>query len=112
MSWPQVAMSRPLPSLPSLQILLKSMKIKQSPLKALRIHVLASIANVQASPHPAYFSKPVGTVPNAMYDGNQYAKKEIGGRGGADKYNTLFNTLLHKVSHFIYIRYSIYISNI
>ena len=74
------------PTLPSLQVLLKSMQIKQHQLKWTRIHVLASIGNVQASPHPPYFSQPLGTVPNAMYDGNQYAKKEVGGRGGAYKF--------------------------
>ena len=53
--------------------------------KSIEIHVLVSSGNVQASPHPPYFSKHLGTVPNAMYDGNQHAKKEIGGRGGAFK---------------------------
>ena len=68
----------PPPALPSPQILLKSMKID-------KIHVLASIGNVQGLPHPLYFSKPLGTIPNRMYDGNQYAKKEVGGRGVAYK---------------------------
>ena len=52
----------------------------------MKIHVLASLGNVQASPHPPYCSKPSATVPNAMYDGNQYAKKEVGGRGEAFKF--------------------------
>ena len=61
-------------------------EINENRIKSTRIHVLASIGNVQASPQPPYFSKPSSTVPNAMYDGNQYAKKEVGGRGGAFKY--------------------------
>ena len=96
----------------------------------MKIHVLASIGNVQASPHspnpsnpaeinenliesikidqntcpginwqcagpphPPYFSKPSATVPNAMYDGNQYAKKEVGGRGGAYKFPIAYRLL-------------------
>ena len=36
-------------------------------------------------PLTSIFLEPLGTVPNAMYDGNQYAKKDFGGRGGAYK---------------------------
>ena len=113
LSWNHLAMCRPPPTLPSPQILVKSMKTNENtcpginwqcaslphppkPLnppdindnqrKSIKIHVLASIGNVQAFPHPPYFSKPLGTIPNAMYDGNQYAKKEVGGRGGAYKF--------------------------
>ena len=52
----------------------------------MKMHGLASIGNVHASPNPPYFSESLGTVPNAMYDGNQYAKKKVGGRGGAYKF--------------------------
>ena len=52
----------------------------------MKMHVLASIANVHASPHPPYFSKPLGTLENTIYDANQYPNKEVGGRGGAYKY--------------------------
>ena len=105
-------MCRPPLTVPSLQILLKSMKINENTIrvlasignaqasphppkpsnplainenqrKSIKIHVLLPIGNFQASSHPPYFSKPVGTVPNAMSDGNHYAKKEVGGRGGA-----------------------------
>ena len=70
-------MCRPPPTLPSPQILLESIKKK----KTIKIHVLASIGKVKAP--PPNFSKPVGTISNAMNDGNQYTKKEVGGRGGA-----------------------------
>ena len=50
--------------------------------KTIKIHVLASIA----IPPPPYFSKPLGTIPNTMYHGNEYAKKDVGGIGGAHKY--------------------------
>jgi len=46
----------------------------------------ASSGNVHASHHTPYFSKPLRTVTNAMYDGNQYSRKEVGGRGGAYKF--------------------------
>ena len=92
------------------------MKINKIKCNSIKIHVLASFGNVQASPHPPKpsnppginkndkiikihvlasigkvkapppnFSKPVGTISNAMNDGNQYTKKEVGGRGGAYK---------------------------
>ena len=76
-------------TLPSLQTLLRSMNIKENQMKTIKIHVLALIANVQAFLHPPQLSKPLGTVPNAIYaihDGNQYARKEVGGRGGAYKW--------------------------
>ena len=119
------------PTLPSLEILVKSMKINENTCpsinwqcaslphppkpsnppeihgnqrKSIKIHVLASTGNVQAFPPPPYFSKPLGTIPNRMYDGNQYAKKEVGGRGVAYKYiYTLY------IYIFIYIEINIYI---
>ena len=88
-------------------------EIHKNQKKTIKIHVLLTIGNVQASPHPPYFSKKSGTVPNATCDGNRYATKEVGGRGGARKYinnfklnhvNTLCprtHTHTHTVTHTI-----------
>ena len=66
----------PYPSKPSNPSEIHEKQInKLNELISTRIHQLASIGNVQASTHPPYFSKALGTVPNAMYDGNQYATK-------------------------------------
>ena len=70
-------------------------EINDNQRKSIKIHVLASVGNVQAFSQPPYFSKPLGTIPNAFYDGNQYAKKEVGGRGGAHKFISPPNSSPH-----------------
>ena len=85
-------------------------EINDNQRKSIKIHVLSSNGNFQASPHPPYFSKPLGTVRNAMYDGNQYAEKEISGRGGAYKLNVNITKPQYYVTsmllNIIYLYYS------
>ena len=69
-------------TLPSPQILVKSKVVQENQGKGMSWHQLAMST---PPPHAPYFSKALGTVPNAMYDGNQHAKQEVRGTGGAYK---------------------------
>ena len=43
--------------------------------KVIKIHVCHQFAMCMPPPRPSYFAKPLGAVPNTIYDANQYAKK-------------------------------------